>query len=129
LLVLHGERDAIIDPSEGERAFAAAGPRNKEKMLIPGRDHNDLWLAPAYRDAVKRFVARTARPAPSRRRGRPSARYGGSIVTNASRSALPAMKIAPLWPTATAQPVPAAPLVTFFSQIGAPVGSSRAANP
>jgi fermentation-respiration switch protein FrsA (DUF1100 family) len=57
LLVLHGERDTLIEPIEGQWAFDAAGTKQKEQVRVPGRGHNDLSAERVYWDAVKRFVA------------------------------------------------------------------------
>jgi alpha-beta hydrolase superfamily lysophospholipase len=62
LLVLHGERDALIAPSEGRAAHAASGAVDKRLVLVPGRGHNDLSLHPLYWSEMGAFIARVAAP-------------------------------------------------------------------
>lgn len=59
-LVLHGERDTLIPPSEAELTFGALGTRVKERVLIPGRGHNDVSDHPLYWEALARFITRLA---------------------------------------------------------------------
>lgn len=65
LLVLHGERDTLIDPSEARAAYAAAGSETNAKQLVfvEGRGHNDVSLSRSYWDAVEAFVSRVTRDA------------------------------------------------------------------
>lgn len=56
-LVLHGESDALIAPSEARATFDALGSREKELVLVPGRGHNDVSLSTVYWDALARFLA------------------------------------------------------------------------
>lgn len=58
LLILHGERDALIAHDEAVAALAAAGSADKQLVTIPRRGHNDVSLADAYWDALARFLAR-----------------------------------------------------------------------
>ncbi|MEZ4399971.1 MAG: alpha/beta hydrolase [Kofleriaceae bacterium] len=62
LLVLHGELDQIIAPSEARAALAAAGAAADAKTLVPiaGRGHNDVSLAPSYWAALAAFISRVA---------------------------------------------------------------------
>jgi hypothetical protein len=60
LLVLHGERDTLIDPSEARATLAAAGTTDKQLVMIPGRGHNDLSLHARYWEALAAFVTRIA---------------------------------------------------------------------
>ena len=58
LLVIAGERDAIVPARQSRRLYeAAAGP--KELVMLPDADHNDLELMAGERmiDAVVRFVS------------------------------------------------------------------------
>jgi alpha-beta hydrolase superfamily lysophospholipase len=57
LLVLHGERDAMIAPSEAELGFAAAGAKQKKLVIVPGRGHNDVSMSRTYWDALAAFGA------------------------------------------------------------------------
>jgi pimeloyl-ACP methyl ester carboxylesterase len=57
LLVLHGADDALIPAREAEAAFAAAGTRDKELVLIPDRGHNDVMASRLYWDALRGFLA------------------------------------------------------------------------
>lgn len=66
LLVLHGERDAVIALDEASSALAAAAADAADKALVvvPGRGHNDVSSGPRYWEALAEFVARTS---PARR--------------------------------------------------------------
>lgn len=59
LLVLHGERDELIAPSEARTALAAAGAPAAARSLVvvPQRGHNDVSLGEAYWTALSSFVA------------------------------------------------------------------------
>lgn len=57
LLVLHGAGDVLIPAREAEAAFAAAGTRDKELVLIPDRGHNDVMASRLYWDALRGFLA------------------------------------------------------------------------
>ncbi len=58
LLVLHGDRDVISDPEDGQQI--AANAPGGELVMIEGGGHNDLWLKPEFERqcsaAVGRFV-------------------------------------------------------------------------
>ncbi|MFO0725346.1 MAG: alpha/beta fold hydrolase [Myxococcota bacterium] len=56
-LGIHGAEDAIIDASEGRRAFEAAGGTRKHFALLPEVGHNNLASAPAYWSAIAEFLA------------------------------------------------------------------------
>ena len=62
LLVLHGERDDLIAPSEARSAHAAAGATEADKALVmvPRRGHNDLSGEDSYWRALAGFVANCA---------------------------------------------------------------------
>lgn len=57
LLVLHGERDALIPVGEAATALATAGSAVKQLVTIPGHGHNDLSFADGYWAALAGFVA------------------------------------------------------------------------
>lgn len=57
LLVMHGERDTMIAPTEAEATFAAARTTHKKLVIIPGRGHNDVSLSRTYWDALAAFGA------------------------------------------------------------------------
>jgi fermentation-respiration switch protein FrsA (DUF1100 family) len=57
LLVIHGERDTMIAPSEAEATFAAAGAKQKKLVIVPGRGHNDVSGSRTYWDALAAFGA------------------------------------------------------------------------
>lgn len=42
LLILHGNKDQVIDPEHGRRMFAAAS-EPKTAVFVPGAGHNDLY--------------------------------------------------------------------------------------
>lgn len=43
LLVLHGDRDALIPMAQGRQLFAAAPSQDKQFVAVRGAGHNDLW--------------------------------------------------------------------------------------
>lgn len=57
LLVLHGEADQAIAPSEGQKAFEAAGAEKKEWVSVPGRGHNDVSASELYWEKLAAFIA------------------------------------------------------------------------
>ncbi|MBA3393684.1 MAG: alpha/beta fold hydrolase [Deltaproteobacteria bacterium] len=61
LLVLHGDRDQIIVPTEGAATLAAAGSADKRLVMIAGRGHNDISFADTYWGALADFIARLQR--------------------------------------------------------------------
>lgn len=60
VLVIHGELDEIIPPSDGLDLYKAAGTDDKELLLIPGAGHNTLLLygLKEYLRAINGFVHR-----------------------------------------------------------------------
>jgi uncharacterized protein len=50
LLLVHGERDSLIEPKHSERLLVLAP--HAERVLIQGAGHNDLQLFPAYLEAL-----------------------------------------------------------------------------
>lgn len=50
LLLMHGERDTLIEPKHSERLLLVAP--HAERVLIEGAGHNDLQQFPAYLDAI-----------------------------------------------------------------------------
>jgi hypothetical protein len=50
VLLVHGERDEVIDPSHSERLARIA--EHAERVLIAGAGHNDLQGFPQYLDAI-----------------------------------------------------------------------------
>ena len=58
LLVIHGERDAIVPPMHGDELFAAA-PEPKELHVVAGAGHNDL-LTLAGEEWARTIAAWTA---------------------------------------------------------------------
>jgi hypothetical protein len=56
VLVIHGDRDEIIDPHLGLRVFAAAG-QPKRIWVVHGAGHNDIveTAGPAYRENLAAF--------------------------------------------------------------------------
>jgi len=58
LLVIAGDRDAIVPPQQSLRLFNAA-PEPKRLVMVPGADHNDyaLLAGELLIEEVVRFVA------------------------------------------------------------------------
>jgi alpha-beta hydrolase superfamily lysophospholipase len=57
-LILHGREDQLIPLQQAEQLMAACGARAKELQVIPGADHNSLFVVggPLYFQTIKRFV-------------------------------------------------------------------------
>lgn len=62
LLVMHGDRDQIIDPAQGRELYAAAA-EPKEFLLVPGAGHQDLPMVAGatYPAALRRLYQRSGR--------------------------------------------------------------------
>jgi len=58
ILIIHGEYDQIIPPSEGEALFHNAAAKDRRLVIIPGANHNDIMLAgmEKYFKAIKEFT-------------------------------------------------------------------------
>jgi hypothetical protein len=56
-LIIHAEHDHIIPYSDSEALFKASPAAAKQHIMIPGANHNDIFLrgADVYLDAVQQF--------------------------------------------------------------------------
>ncbi len=62
LLILHGNKDQVIDPEHGRRMFAAAS-EPKAAVFVPGAGHNDLYesdVGATVIDFLQRLSTRSA---------------------------------------------------------------------
>jgi hypothetical protein len=59
-LIIHGEYDQIISVTEGQELYVNSGAQDKELLIIPGADHNDiLMVGPSrYFDTIEKFVTK-----------------------------------------------------------------------
>lgn len=59
-LIIHGERDSLIPPSEATTLYGEIGSQEKRLVIIPGADHNDMMLMgmEQYFSAIREFVFR-----------------------------------------------------------------------
>ena len=57
-LLLHGEHDTLIPPSEARLSLDALGSADKQLVILPGCGHNNLSEHPRYWEALAAFVAR-----------------------------------------------------------------------
>ncbi len=59
-LIIHGEYDQIMPVTEGQELYVNSGARDKELLIIPGADHNDiLMVGPSrYFDTIEKFVTK-----------------------------------------------------------------------
>ena len=59
-LVIHAENDHIISFTEGQALYDACPARHKRFLMIPGANHNDIFLRGMreYMEAVQEFVER-----------------------------------------------------------------------
>lgn len=57
-LILHGEHDSLIPPTEARDLFESAVTRRKHLLIINGADHNDIMLVgrKKYFKAIREFV-------------------------------------------------------------------------
>jgi uncharacterized protein len=64
LLVIAGDRDAIVPLDQSRRLYEAAASRDKHLLVIPGADHNDdaLLTGDAMVRAIVAFIERIAVP-------------------------------------------------------------------
>ena len=54
-LIIHAERDHLIPFQEGRTLYEACGAQDKRLLMIPGADHNDIFMKglSEYMDAIK----------------------------------------------------------------------------
>ncbi len=66
VLIIHGEWDSLIPPSEATKLFEISGSKEKRLVIIPGAGHNDIMLVGTeqYFSAIKEFVYQLRRPLP-----------------------------------------------------------------
>ena len=59
-LIIHGEYDQILPVQEGLELYQESGSEDKDILVIPGADHNDLMVRgqTQYFDKISEFVAR-----------------------------------------------------------------------
>jgi hypothetical protein len=62
-LIIHGEYDNLVPLREAEDLHKNIGTTDKELVIIPGADHNDIMfiVIEQYFGAIQRFVERTNR--------------------------------------------------------------------
>ena len=58
VLIIHGERDSMIPPTEATKLFENLTSKEKRLVTIPGADHNDIMLVgiERYFSAIRDFV-------------------------------------------------------------------------
>lgn len=63
-LIIHAEHDHIIPYSDSEALFEASPAAAKQHVMIPGANHNDIFLRGAYiyMDAVHHFCKASHKP-------------------------------------------------------------------
>jgi len=66
LLIIHGEEDSLIPPSEATKLFETIGSEEKSLVIIPYAGHNDIMLVGTeqYFSAIKEFVYQLRKPLP-----------------------------------------------------------------
>lgn len=57
-LVIHGRQDRLVPLKQGEDLYQTLGSEQKELLVIPGADHNDIMFVDPeqYMQAVEKFV-------------------------------------------------------------------------
>jgi fermentation-respiration switch protein FrsA (DUF1100 family) len=62
-LIIHAENDHIIPFTEGQALYGACPARDKRLVMIPGANHNDIFLRGMreYMEAVKEFAERVGK--------------------------------------------------------------------
>ncbi len=60
-LIIHAEKDHIIPFSDGRELYDASGARDKQLLMIPGANHNDIFFRGMneYLEAVKNLAEKT----------------------------------------------------------------------
>lgn len=72
VLLIHGDSDSFIPPSNMETLYAQANREYTQKWLVPGRRHSDVILDPGYGLRIVDFLSKQLPVAPSRAaEGRP----------------------------------------------------------
>lgn len=57
-LIIHGQNDVLIPPTDGEDLYRRSGAEDKELVLVPNAGHNDLMMVgkAQYFQAIRRLV-------------------------------------------------------------------------
>ena len=57
-LIIHGQRDSLIELHQAECLNAACGAKSKELQFVPGADHNSVIAigGMVYFQTIKRFI-------------------------------------------------------------------------
>ncbi len=57
-LIIHGEYDQIISVNEGKELYQNSGAQEKEILIIPSADHNDIMMVKQnlYFDTIEAFI-------------------------------------------------------------------------
>ena len=65
-LIIHAERDHLIPFQEGQTLYEACSSQDKRLLMIPGADHNDIFMKglSQYMDALKTLAQSIANPGP-----------------------------------------------------------------
>jgi uncharacterized protein len=60
-LIIHGEYDMLVPLTEAEDLYTNIGATDKELIIIPGADHNDIMFVgfDQYFSAIQSFIKRT----------------------------------------------------------------------
>jgi alpha-beta hydrolase superfamily lysophospholipase len=63
-MVIHGDRDATIDPARGRALFAALGATDKQWITVPGAGHGDVFVTdmPLFARMTEWMLVRRAEP-------------------------------------------------------------------
>ncbi len=57
-LIMHGEYDQIVPVEEGRELYQNSGTQDKQILIVPGADHNDIMLVDQnlYFEKIEKFV-------------------------------------------------------------------------
>ena len=60
VLIIHGEYDTLVPLEEAETLSEQIGSQEKELLIIPGANHNDIMFVglKQYFEAIKKFIAK-----------------------------------------------------------------------
>ncbi len=63
-LILHAQYDSLIPLAQAELLMEASGAHNRQLVVVPGADHNDILMKAGeeYFRTIHRFLARLRRP-------------------------------------------------------------------
>lgn len=56
LLIIHGDRDLVIPHRFSQKLFENVPTKNKNYVLIKGKNHNDIWTDSLFQNTISNYV-------------------------------------------------------------------------